>query len=67
MTANAKGKKEFFEKTQIYIDLVPDSANVAFIASQIKEHWGQKYKLVTCDGLEIEDSSTTRGTLYILY
>lgn len=55
-------KKEFIEKTQTYIDLLPDNANVDFIDHSIKSCWGEAYKLVTCGGLEIEDSITTRST-----
>lgn len=58
---NSKGKFEFDELSQIYLNLTHETANVMFVNKAIKDAWGDEYKLVTCDGIEIEDSLTTRG------
>ena len=31
------------------------------INDAIKDAWGEEYRLVTCDGIELDDSATTQG------
>ncbi len=57
-----EGRRSLLKKRKPIIDLLPDNANVDFIDHSIKSCWGEAYKLVTCGGLEIEDSITTHST-----
>ena len=49
------------EHSQLNLSLTQETANVNYVTKAIKETWGEDYKLVTCDGIELEDSTTTRG------
>lgn len=47
----------------MHIDMDSKTLNVEFVTHSIKEKWGEHYKLVTCDGLELEDSPTTQSMI----
>ena len=55
-----------FDKVgQAFIDVTESTANVLYITSVVQRKWGKGYKLVTGDGLTIDDSSGTQGIIYI--
>ena len=45
----------------VHIDLIPSTANVHYILSQVRGKWGKDYTIVANDGLKINDSTATRG------
>lgn len=57
----SKGKYEFTENSQTWVNVTSETANVNYVNKAIKELWGDEYRLVTVDGIEIDDSPTTRG------
>ena len=64
----SSGKIEFTHKSQMFIDIKEDTANVHYITDVIQRKWGNSYVLVTNDGLMIEDCSGTNGNnLHVLY
>ena len=48
---------------QTYILVDVDTANVEYINCEVQRIWGPEYIIVTADGLPIEPSSGTEGTL----
>ena len=54
-------KWKFNRESQTFVKLTESTANVPFISNTIQSIWGKKYKLVSDDGLEIQDSSGTQG------
>ena len=48
---------------QTYILVDEDTANVEYINCEVQRIWGPEYIIVTADGLPIESSSGTKGTL----
>ena len=63
MKRNVGGKVEFVHLSQTFVSITESTANVDYVASVVQRRWGSGYVLVTGDGLEIEDSSGTQGTL----
>lgn len=61
MTKLPNGKVKFNTESQTFVKLTESTANVPFISNVIQSSWGEKYMLVSNDGLEIEDSSGTQG------
>lgn len=61
MTKLPNGKVKFNTESQTFVKLTESTANVPFISNVIQSGWGEKYMLVSNDGLEIEDSSGTQG------
>lgn len=59
------GKVEFNQKSQTFIDIKEDTANVNYISSAVQNKWGSNYVLVTSDGLAIDDCSGATGRYYI--
>ena len=55
------GKRQFIPESVGYVNITEDSANVPYVAEEIKEMWGDEYILCTADGLTLEDSHGTRG------
>lgn len=56
------GKKPSFDKREVtYVEIKESTATVAHIASEIRGVWGQEYRIVTSDGMEVRDCSGTRG------
>ena len=55
------GKIEFFPYEATYLDLKPSTANACYIQSEVQKIWGADYVIVSNDGLEIVDTSATRG------
>lgn len=47
----------------MFTQLCEVTTNMPYILSVVREKWGPDYVLVTADGLQIEDSDGTRGTL----
>ena len=66
MKKSERGKVEFTQKSQTYVDITADTANVACVERAIKNCWGESYKLVTIDGIELEDSPTTKGKHFMM-
>ncbi len=63
LTYNASGKSEFARLDQAFFDISEDNANVPYLTNAVHQKWGDEYKIVTNDGLPIEDSSGTTGRL----
>lgn len=68
----SSGKCKFSHLGQTFVDVTKSTANVNYIRNVVQKRWGYNYILVTADGLEIEDSSGTQGTLlymcmYVMY
>jgi len=58
----SRGKKpEFHSLSQLYTDIGESTANVDYILTVVQRRWGEDYTLVTSDGLELHESSGTRG------
>ncbi len=58
---SATGKIEFHQYEATYIDLKPSTANINYVQSCVQKMWGLEYTVVSNDGLQICDSSATRG------
>ena len=54
------GKLEFTSRDQMYIDVMPSTANIDYVQSEVKAKWGADYFVVSNDGLRIGDSAATR-------
>ena len=50
-----------------YVSVSENTANVPYIANEIKDMWGGEYTLCSADGLEMEDSNGTRGISESIY
>ncbi len=62
----AKGKPEFEAESQLLLDLTESTANLENILSSVRDQWGSRYILVTNDGIQIEETSGSIGTLTVL-
>jgi len=62
MTANAKkgGKPSFTPISQTYLQLTEATATVGHVCEQLRNNWGSEHTVVTTEGLEVEDCSTTQ-------
>lgn len=60
------GKVEFTALGVMYVELKPSTANVNYIQSYIQKTWGSQYVIVSNDGLQIQDTSATRGQSFIV-
>lgn len=65
VSKTSTGKLMFDKVGQAFIDVTESTANVLYITSVVQRKWGKGYKLVTGDGLTIDDSSGTQGIIYI--
>jgi hypothetical protein len=61
---NLNGHNEFSPLSQCHIYVDESTANVTYLNHAIREKWGKAYVLVSVNGLKLEDSSGTQGTLY---
>ena len=61
MVKKSKGKPHFDTSSTYFIEVTADKANLAYMTEAIRKHWGEDYSLVTNDGMELEDSTVTRG------
>ena len=61
MTKSGRRKPDFELLNQTYIELVESTANLEHIQSIIQRRWGAEYRIVTSDGIELEDSPATQG------
>lgn len=59
-------KPEFERVDQIFIPIVEATATLPHILSEVKQHAGEDYVIVTGDGLEVKESSGTEGKSVIL-
>jgi hypothetical protein len=59
------GKIDFSHKSQTFVDINEENANVHHITSVIQRKWGSDYVVVTNDGWMIEDCSGTNGRIYL--
>ena len=57
---NSRGKYELVEQCHIHVNVNNETANVHHVNDAIKDAWGEEYRLVTCDGIELDDSATTQ-------
>ncbi len=57
-------RPEFTPANQAFITVNETTANVDYITDAIHRRWGADSVLVTGDGLRIEDSSGTQGTVH---
>lgn len=55
------GKTDFAPIESMFIEVTSSNANIGNISSCVKKKWGDDYNVVTKDGLEICDSTATRG------
>ena len=55
------GKIEFLAHEATYVELKPSTANASYIQSHVQKIWGAEYVIVSNDGLQIVDTSATRG------
>lgn len=60
------GKVEFTSIEAVYVDLKPGTANVNYVLAYIQNLWGSEYVIVSNDGLQIQDSSATKGQFFII-
>ena len=58
---SAVGKADFFPLEAMYIELKASTANISYVRSVVQERWGEKYIVVSYDGMQIGDSSVTQG------
>ena len=57
------GKTEFSQEAQMHIDISESTANVEHVTKEVQQRWGEKYIIVTADGLQLEDCEGTQGNL----
>ena len=62
MIRKPKGKVEFEVTGQTHIELTEETANLRYILETIHKCWGKEFKIVTNDGVELEDSPGIQGT-----
>ena len=65
--SSESGKNLFIPESVGYVSVSEDTANVPYIANEIKDMWGGEYILCSADGLEMEDSNGTRGISESIY
>ena len=46
----------------MHLDISETNADVGYILAEVRKQWGEEYRLVTFDGLELEDCEGNRGT-----
>ena len=56
-------KNGFTHEAQMHLDIIESNANVMYITKEVQQRWGEKYVLVTIDGLLLEDCDATQGNL----
>ena len=56
------GSSGFPKVGQTFITLTESTANIQHVTTAVKAEFGDEYVLVTADGLEVRDSTGTRGT-----
>ena len=61
MMRKGKGKPKFDPICTMYVDLTAETASHSHIMEAIRKQWGEDYTLVLNDGMELEDSTVTRG------
>lgn len=61
-----QGKRVSFDKVGnvVYVEIRESSANIVFILKEVKSKCGSDYIVVTADGLEVKDSSGSRGKFH---
>ncbi len=63
LCVSPSGKAEYTPENQVFVDVTEATANLNYITSVVQRKWGEEYSLVTCDGLKVDDSSGTQGTV----
>jgi len=61
MDASRSGKTEFTPEAQMHLDITESTANVEHVTREVQQRWGEQYRIVTADGLELEDCEGTQG------
>ena len=56
------GRPEFRRLGQTFISHLECTANIHHVTLAVKAEFGNQYVVVTADGLEVQDSSSTWGT-----
>lgn len=64
LTKKNKKKVDFETLSATHFDVTDSTANVACILDCVRKKWGEDYTIVTSDGIELEDSPSTQGTMY---
>ena len=59
VTKGPSGKLIFTKTGQAFIDVNEMTANINYITTVCQSRWGEGYKVVTADGLPIDDSAGT--------
>ena len=58
------GKKITFEKGEVsFIEIRESTANIDFVSQEVQLLWGEDYRVVTAEGMEVKDGSGTRGKI----
>ena len=57
MDASRSGKME----AQMHLDITESTANVEHVTREVQQRWGEQYRVVTTEGLELEDCEATQG------
>ena len=55
MESSPSGKVEFTHEVQMHLDVSEPNANVIHITKEVQQQWGERYDIVTTDGLDLED------------
>ena len=61
MERSRTGKVEFIQEAQMHLDVTDSTANVEHVQNVVQQRWGDRYVLVTTDGLELEDYDGIKG------
>jgi hypothetical protein len=61
MKRNHGNRLEFKPLHVTFVEVTEATANVVYLSHVVKERWGPHFRLVTSDGMVLEDSSGTQG------
>ena len=61
MDASHAGKVDFTPEAQMHLDIIESTAKVHHVTKEVQQRWGNQYRIVTADGLELEDCECTQG------
>ena len=61
MDASHAGKVDFIHEAQMHLDIIEPTAKTHHVTKEVQQRWGNQYRIVTADGLELEDCEGTQG------
>lgn len=61
METAKSGKVTFAPESQMFVDLTEAIASVDYILTTIRRQWGEHITMVSCDGVEFENSPGSQG------